>query len=177
MVERIIEDVSALIEAYCGRQFKSRDYTNEDHDGNGLTLVYPNHFPIISVDSVYDDVNRAFESASLIDAADYVFYEDEGRIQLVGGSTGVALTSTGFTKGFRNIRINYTAGYAVIPFDLRMIATEILVKKYKTYENRTVGHLNVNVGNQTIGLTLSDILPEHKAILDANYRSRNVISK
>lgn len=169
-VSRLINDISGLVEAYCDRQLKARDYTNEDYDGLGTEELYLNHYPVNSVTSIYDDANRDFTSSSLVDSDDYVFY-DEGRVVLIAVTT--TLTSTGFTMGYKNIRVSYNAGYATIPADLRMIVSEILIKKFKAYGDRTIGYTGISIGGQNISMTLGDLLPEHKMILDAKYRRKD----
>jgi hypothetical protein len=173
IIVRLIDDVSSAIETFCDRQFKSRDYTNEDYDGDGSNVIYTKEYPINSISSLYDDPDRNFTSSYLIDPSNYVFYSEEGKIQLITttGSSGMLLGN--FSRGAKNIRINYNAGYDAIPYDLRMIATEITVKKLQTYSTRNIGVNSVTTQGETMNIALNDILPEHRELLKMKYKKIN----
>ncbi|MAH51233.1 hypothetical protein CMI37_35780 [Candidatus Pacearchaeota archaeon] len=48
LIEQIIDAATAEIENICGRQFKSRDYT-EEYDGQGGQYHYPDNWPVSKV--------------------------------------------------------------------------------------------------------------------------------
>ena len=77
-----------------------------------------------------------------------------------------------FARGIRNIKISYIAGYTAIPYDLKMIASEIMTKKFKNVMDRRVGMISVGSAGETTTLHLGDMLPEHRMLLDGKYRSR-----
>jgi len=169
LIERLIDRTTSLLESYCDRKFKARDYTNEEYDGDGTDYLLLDNYPVNSVDSLYDDTTRVFNSSSLVDEDNYVIYSEEGKIGVVSitGSPGFYAQ---FSEGKRNIRITYNAGYSSMPDDLKMIALEILIKKFQTYDSRRVGILSVGVHGDALTINLGDILPEHREILDRKYR-------
>ena len=110
LIGELIDGVTDSIQSDTKRKFKQATYTNEDYNGNGTRILILKNYPIISVASLYDDVNRDFGASTLIAAADYIVWKDEGEIELVEEK---------FTTGVGNVRITYDAGFAVIPQDLR----------------------------------------------------------
>lgn len=164
----LINGVTGMIEAFCDRQFVARDYTAEYHDGDGCSDLYTDHFPINSVTSLYDDTARAWGADSLISSDSYVIYEQEGRIALIGSVSSFLYES--FQLGNLNIKINYNAGYVTVPYDLKQIAFEIIMKKFKTFADHSVGINSRTQHGETITLNLNDILPEHRDILVRKYR-------
>jgi hypothetical protein len=168
----LISDVSSILETYCGRHFTAADYT-EYQDGNLNDEILTDEWPINSVTSIYDDPDRTFSSSSLVNADDYVFYPDEGIIRLLISGTIVGRNfQTVFSIGHRNVKIVYNAGYTTIPGDLKMIASEIITKKFKSYTDRRVGMTNVSSNGENMSFAINDILPDHKLILDMKYRER-----
>ena len=171
-IDTYCNNVTSILETYCDRRFKSREYI-EYYDGNGSDEFVVEQIPITSITSIYDDIGRLFEETSLIASTDYVYYEKDGRVVLVNGnnSSGYYIN---FSKGRQNIKITYTSGYVLIPNDLKMIATEIIIKKIQTMDSRRVGATSVTNHGDSIGINLSDILPEHKMLLDTQYRKKSM---
>ena len=168
----LIEDVSSMIETYCGRHFEADDYT-EYQDGLGEDYILTDEWPINSITSIYDDPDREFSSSSLVDATYYTYYPYEGKISLVatGAIIGVNLYTI-FSRGQRSIKITYNAGYTAIPGELKMIASEILMKKFKNSIDKRIGMTSISSSGESLSYTLNDILPEHKMLLNAKYRNR-----
>lgn len=101
----LINEASLYILKYCARDsFKYKTVSNEIHDGFGDDYLYTDYAPIISITSLYDDVNRDFDSATLVDSDDY---------EIKNAETGlVRLYSTTFSEAKSSIQISYTAGYS-----------------------------------------------------------------
>lgn len=171
LINMLTTGVSQMLETYCSRKFKSRDYTNEYHDGEGDVYMLTDEFPINSVASLYDDVDRLFDSNSLIDSTDYVIYKDIGKIQLINGSTTVFANGI-FSTGEQNVKITYNAGYDAIPYDLKLIAGEVLSKKFKAFRDRRFGMSTLTSAGENMSIELKDILPDHRMILNVKYRKR-----
>lgn len=100
----IIAQASDEIERYCGRLLRVRTYTDERYDGNGTRVLYLEQFPIIAINSIYEEQNGV---KTLIPATDYHIFRDAGKILLLID----AKVRTIFTVGMANIIVNYTAGY------------------------------------------------------------------
>jgi len=114
LLEMLINQASVAIETFCGRQFVARSYT-EYHSGHGLTYIYVDHPPINSITSIYDDIDRAFGSETVVCTTYYTTdgkYADEGRIQLWQGKSN-------FGAGIMNVKVTYNGGWATVPKDIQ----------------------------------------------------------
>lgn len=168
----LIEDVSSILETYCGRHFSAADYV-EYQDGTGEDYFLTDEWPINSITSIYDDPDRDFTSSSLVDPTYYTYYPEEGKVHLVatGAVIGVNLYTV-FSTAKRNIKITYNAGYTNIPSELKMIASEIMMKKFKNIQDKRTGMTSIGSAGETMSFHLNDLLPDHKMILNAKYRLR-----
>jgi len=108
VLAQLIAAASAAIERYCGRRFGPGRYT-EYHDGRGSVWLVLDERPVQEVHDLRDDPARQFGAASVIPPADYALYAEDGIVRRLQGV---------FHAGHRNVRIDYSAGYDVIPADL-----------------------------------------------------------
>ena len=169
-VSKAVED---FVDSYCMRPLEARTYFNHfDYsimDGQGTSWIYLPIFPVSYVSSVYVDNDRDFASSALI-ASDDIFFYSNGKVVSEGGY---------FTRGRRNVRIDYTAGYAPvvggthnsaistypIPLDLKQVLIEMAVDVYK--EGATAIH---TVESQTGEIKMIQMLSK-------NSFWRNVLNK
>ena len=80
-------------------------------------------YPITAIASVYDDTDRVYGADTAIDVDDLIWGEHNGV------SPGVIEYDKGvFTKGRKNIKITYTAGYSAndMPEDLKMAVMKLV---------------------------------------------------
>lgn len=116
ILEGLINAVSNLIENFCKRSFIENTYTDEEYDGTGTSNLMLNTFPVSSVTSIkIDDV--------VVDSTEYKVRKDSGIV--------VRLNST-WPKDVLNIKVSYTAGYAIIPADVELAAKHLVMFFYKT---------------------------------------------
>lgn len=97
----LIQSASDDIERYTNRKLRARQFT-EYQRGQYTKRIYTHQYPILTVISVHDDLERDFELTSLIDSNDYFINSENGMIELVNGY---------FQRGVGNIKIVYTAGF------------------------------------------------------------------
>ena len=114
-LESLISIASADIESYTNRQLRVRTYgvnglDAEYHNGDGSNKLYAKQYPIMSVTSVHDDVDRDFDSTTLKTATEYMVWKDEGIIQLLSD----AVNGSTFSTGIANLQLKYTAGYGTL---------------------------------------------------------------
>jgi hypothetical protein len=115
--------VSKLVENYCNRTFL--DYYGSpgvtewyDAKTNLVTLL---HFPVVQVNSVYISVDGG-KTQTLIeeDESDYEGYY----VDLVNGQVRTQIDTyyflTYYNTSYRSLEINYNAGYAATPDDLKL---------------------------------------------------------
>jgi uncharacterized phiE125 gp8 family phage protein len=124
LLTNLITRMEAFIERYCDRPFAQTTYTDEKYDGeyNNGGLLLLNHWPLISVASLYDDLDCDYTSSTLIDSDDYLTYLDEGIIRLKNGVE--------FNEGDQNIKITYDAGVTSVPADLEQATIEMVAEKF-----------------------------------------------
>ncbi|HNX82476.1 MAG TPA: phage head-tail connector protein [Candidatus Omnitrophota bacterium] len=128
----LIARVTDEAETYCRRKFADATYT-EKYDGNGCQSMQLKQYPITSITSVHDDLDRAFLSDTLIDSDDYVFDAESGILTLDWSI---------FSRGVQNIQVVYNAGYTTMPQDLEQAAIMLVSSYYLAFKaaiNATVG--------------------------------------
>jgi uncharacterized phiE125 gp8 family phage protein len=120
-LENLINASFASLESYIGQSLKAATYT-EFFDGDGTDEVLLNNYPVVAITSIHDDIDRAFGSDTLIDAADYTFYsnknENIGRVRLLNGLA--------FSPGIQNVKVIYLAGYVTVPYDAEQACVELV---------------------------------------------------
>lgn len=152
----LIFTTSSIIETYVDRQFLTRTYTNEIQDGDGTNIIITKQWPINTFTSLYVDSNRLFEDTALRDSTTYV----------VNSENGIIILDEEVYKGNGNIQLTYNAGFETTPGDIQSIAFEIVLQKFQSYADRTVGFSSKSQRDVNFGMSLGDILPDHKIILN-----------
>jgi len=105
----ILNAAFAMACNYIGRDLNALDYT-EYYNGDGSQFLLLKKFPVNSIASIYDDIDRTFATESLIDSQDYFLDANTGMVTLFQEAAA-------FSVGFGNIKITYNAGYTSIPYD------------------------------------------------------------
>ena len=160
LIKELINYKTQEIHNYCGVvQFKSRQYT-ERYDGIYSDKLFVNKTPIISISSIYDDVDWNFTSDTLIDSSNYVIDTSKKYIQLKPGYI--------FNCGSQNIKIIYTAGYETIPNDIKLVCIKEVTREFRRRINFDVSAVTLNDGN--ISYVEKGLLKSSKDILD-KYRT------
>jgi hypothetical protein len=113
LLNRLIDWATDFIHSYCGRTFPQGSY-DEYYDGDGTDTLLSHQFPIVSVNSLEVD-------GTVKDSTSFVLYAPLGIIRLKSGV---------FPRGKKNVRLQYTAGYATIPKDLEQASIELVALKY-----------------------------------------------
>ena len=126
------ESVEQSIINYCETDFETHVITNEMHDGLGADVIVPKYFPILSVQSIVFGVDAAGAGGSEQDSDNY--YYDATGIML---RKGIVTTPRG--RGY--IRVDYTAGYASIPSDVKMVVYQSVKAEYQR-QNRNNEDIN-----------------------------------
>lgn len=146
--------IEAFVASFTNRQLLAQTYTQDfDYsylDGNGKPWIYLPVYPVSYVSDVRIDNDHEFGSGSVLASADF-YWESSGKLISKAGY---------FTRGRRNVRVDYTAGYAPIvggthaaavssyplPYDLRQTMIEMCVESFK--EGITAVHTVQNVAQQ-----------------------------
>lgn len=145
ILNELIIEAEALVEAYCKRTFSVNQYT-ENH--TIMHKIFPHNYPIISVDTIErydinltstDQYTPAFTTdykviGNYIELLDPVFLDITEKLQY-------------FNKEKSSVKITYTAGYdeSSIPGDLQVAGTLVVV--YLFNRLGTEGMSNEKVGD------------------------------
>ena len=108
LIIRKINQSTRVIENYCGRRFKSADYT-EYYDGIGGSELELRNRPVNSIASLSArNVITNENSFELADTEDYFIDESAGIIEFLGSFNGL----------YDSWKVIYSAGYDTIPEDV-----------------------------------------------------------
>lgn len=130
MVELLINGFSQEIEAFTQRKLKSQVITETKH-GRGTNLILLREWPVTAVSELRIDGGSLFtDPATIVDSADYTIADDGNSLLLIGGT---------YPRGYNNIRITYTAGYATVPSDLEQACLDLCFWRYRTRESGDIG--------------------------------------
>jgi Phage gp6-like head-tail connector protein len=159
LLTRMITAASAFIQIYINRTFMQQSYTDVI-DGFGGKQVQTQNYPIQSVSSVTVD-------GLVIPAAPAAALRVSGWQGYVFDNFQISLQGYCFTNGFQNIVIAYTAGYAVIPFDIAQACIEMISLRYK--ERDRIGFVSKSIGGEMVTFSVKD-MPASTATLLLQYR-------
>ena len=134
--ELVIQAVEKFVDNWTNRRLQAFHYkTNPDYcylDGPGTSWLYLPQYPVSWIGTIYVDAEREWDSASAIGSADLVVYWKEGKIYS---------EEMGFSKGHRNINVEYIAGYGTseagvsssypLPPDLKLVILEMASEALK----------------------------------------------
>jgi hypothetical protein len=168
LLDSLILRFDRIGSSYCGfptasnlSTFENNTYTHY-FDGDGSDRLQLRVVPANTITSVHVDVDRKYDSDSLVAASDYELFTDEGLLLLKTESD-----QGSFSTGYRSVKVVYTAGFTTIP-DAIVHACGIQVNHW--YMNRdTIGKSNISQGGSTIEVENLSLLAEVKHAL-APYR-------
>lgn len=166
LVKFWINSATDELERECDRQLASRLVTNEYQDGRGQNIILLRQFPVTAISELRIDGKSEFTDAStLIPATDYALTDDAQSVVFKRGY---------FPKGYRNIRVTYTAGYTTIPADL-MNATLWLVHWYHHIRNAAdIGRVSKSKEGETV--SWSQKAPDYVKDTIARYKRTEFVS-
>jgi hypothetical protein len=163
-IDLLIPKVSELVKTICRRTFV--DYVDDakvEHFEGGVKYVIPAEFPILSVSSF--EVSKDFGSTytTLTEFVDYAVGKQDNYIYNILGD---------FVYLVNGYRVTYTAGYEVLPEDLKLAVLDLISYYIK---NDMAIHSPKAPGTNSVQIeyVTTTSLPAHiKRVLDlytANY--------
>ena len=135
----LIPAIEEFCDSWTNRRLEAARYLTDPMycylDGEGTRFIYAPQYPVSYVSSAHVDNEREFGASTQISADDLILYAN-GKIYSEGEV---------FTRGRRNVLLDYTAGYAPlvggthntsvstypIPSDLRQVMIEMTVMGFK----------------------------------------------
>ena len=181
-LETFIDQVSAWVEDYCGRNIVVQSHSNEVHDGDGTPYLFPLHFPVtqLSTATTPTDANKLAAVQYRVDV-DSTWTDIEtsvNHIFLDSRKPYVELYDTVFPLGRQNVRISYKSGFTGVDLDpVKRVVLEMVQIAWGHHRggNDTLGKDSRGEGGATGAFSTSyrDMKPEWKDVLD-RYRVRRV---
>jgi hypothetical protein len=119
---------------------------NENYDGNDSDRLLPHFYPIISVASVSVDGVAISQATSAVMAG------------FLWSSRIIYLRGFRFCRGVQNVALIYTAGYSIVPLDLKQAAIEAFALAYR--QRVHIGEKSNSMGGQvTVSFDMSNVPP------------------
>ena len=152
-------DVTAAMISSLGRAILTASYTDY-LDGKGTDTVMTKRYPITAVASVLMD-DAAVSIAGNSQAWGYQF-DDHALIMM----------NDVWTKGRRNVKVTYTAGYAAVPADLIQACTRQAAYIYRAQPREGVRSAVLPQG-ENVTYVVDEWLPAVETVLE-RYRFRGL---
>lgn len=157
-LERYINAASWFCNNYTHRKLKSRDLT-EYYNGDGTNVLLMNNYPVTAITHVYDDLDRDYESDTEIDSDDLVYMPD-------GLACKIVYDGGVFSKGIKNIKVEYTAGYETIPWDLYQACCELVAYYWKNTEEGRFGLISQQLADGSVRIETTTVPKSVRQVLD-----------
>ena len=153
-LSRMVTAVSNYIQSWLNRSFAVASYTDILNGTGGNQLVF-HEYPVISVSSMTISGNIIPASPDGIQPG-YVF-----------DARGIYLIGYQLTKGIKNVRITYSAGYATVPPEIEQACIELIALRYR--ERSRIGEVSKSIGGEVVSFSQKDFPEGVKTILN-NYK-------
>lgn len=166
MVELFINAASQDIEDYCNRKFKSQSHV-EYHHGRHSNMILLDQFPVTSITELRIDADSVFtDPDTLIDSTSYALGDYKNTLILIDGSV--------FQKGYHNIRVTYTAGFATIPSNLQMACLWFVMWYHRMREGQNIGRASKSKDGESA--QWAQVAPPYIMAVLNNYKKSEVPS-
>lgn len=156
LLTNLIARVTRIFEAWCDRRFAQAAY-QEIHDGSGRDYLMLRNDPSTLLSAVYESRDQVWDATTQIALANLILDKDISRVILKSGV---------FAEGRQNVRVDHTAGYAIIPADVEQLAIEMVSRTFQNRKDLNVVSLSLKDGSVTkrlasrfAGELLEDLAP------------------
>lgn len=165
-IKSIIPKVSQLVKTYCRRTFV--DFVNdakvETFTGGGC--LAPSEFPLLSVSSVEYSLDYGKTYVALVEFTDYAINTSADTIVPISTDSTFPILINGY-------KVSYTAGYEVLPEDLKLAVMDLVTYYLK---NDMAVKSSRDAGSNTVQIEYitRNTLPSHIArVLDMYLANAN----
>jgi hypothetical protein len=155
LLTRMVSALSGFVQKYINRTIASASYTDVI-DGIGQSRGQFANYPVTAVASISVQ-DQTIQPANSTTSYGYVW-----------SSTQWALQSVCVPRGFGNVVVNYTAGFATTPLDLEQAVIEVLGLRYK--ERDRIGYVSKSLAGETVTFSLKDMPASTQTLLDSYKR-------
>ncbi len=173
-LSRLITSCSQLFLSLANRSTFIPTLCSETRNGNGANVIVPYNWPLLSVASVTANGVAVPPSPDGVRAG---WVNDRYQIMLIGGGAFPrfpALMPYSFPRGFQNVVLVYTYGFAAIPFDVSQAVIELVAQKYRRAQHVDQDSQALPSGGGTVSFSRKDIPPEVQTVID-QYRIKGII--
>lgn len=160
LLQMLVSGASEAIARYLQRELASGAREQVTNGAGGIVTTL-REWPVTAVASVSVDGIAIPESTA---EGEPGFTFDEIAVYLRGHYR--------FTRGVRNVRIGYTAGYATIPADVKLACAEIVTLRHK--ERDWIGIASKGLAGETVSFTQYEMPLAARQVLD---RYRRVFAR
>jgi hypothetical protein len=164
-----IEWATYYIDLYCNCIFREKTVTEKyDINKSGQSVLFLDHFPIVSVTSITND-------GEVMDTDDYLIYNEEGIIKLADDFVGNIYNVGAFVYGRQKLVVIYKYGRSAVPDEIEWAATVIASQiaftslvntgeiKFGNVTEEKIGEYSYKEGNQS---SIKDDVYEAQKIAD-----------
>lgn len=151
----LITQCSMQVENYVQRPLDSVQRT-EYYDGTSSDQLITSQYPVTAISLVEVNGSAVVAAATPMQAG---WWLDNHGVILTGGLR--------FTRGRRNVKVTYTAGYATVPPDLELVAQKMITNTYKGRD--WIGYSSKTLATENIQFKDEFDKPAQKSVLN-NYR-------
>ena len=157
LIDSLLAPASAIIEAYCKRTFAQTTYC-EVYDGPGGYELMVDNSPIISVTKLSQDIDiEAGTYDELITASEMLVHKSTGIIEVFNET---------FIKAHKNIYIEYVAGFASVPEDIKSVCMDLIAKKYHDTKDGRFGVVSKSTLGNNAQFNFMDLSDFNKEVLN-----------
>lgn len=164
IVQSLITAFSALISNYCNRNFVGIKSYSEIRNGSGTDELVVANVPLVAVQSL--TVDTVAVPAQTADGSPGYFIVPDSDQQF--GQSTIALYGYCLSRGRRNVRITYTAGWPTIPVDIAQACVECVQSAYKRTD-RGPDQISIVIQGQNISWSQKDFPATVKTTLQQYY--------
>jgi hypothetical protein len=151
LLTRLVTAASQFIQTWLGRQISLQTYT-EQRDGTGGRLLAFANVPVTAVTSL------------VIDGVPIPQAPDTQSPGFVFSASMLYLQGYRLTRGFQNVAVVYTAGFASTPSEIEQACIELVALRYK--ERDRIGHVSKSVSGETVSFVQKDMPPDVETVLE-----------
>lgn len=155
MLGRLITSCSGFMQAWMNNPIIQASYT-EFYNGNGKTAQFLRNGPVTAVAAVtINGVTVPLAPALTPGASQGTgFSFDDLQVYLTGWE---------FCRGYRNVQVTYTAGYATVPFELAQGCIEVVADKFQ--KRTRIGQVSKTLNGEVVAFSLKDVPAEVLTIM------------
>jgi len=150
MLSRLITACSQFMQRVISRDLLSQSYS-EVYNGVGMNRMAMPNYPVTAIASVTVD-GQTIPASTGPTVNGYV---TDGELLYLRGYS--------FTRGFQNVAVSYTAGFASIPEDLAQACIEVVSTRYR--ERAWIGKSSQAIGAETTTYSMKDMPSDVRTLL------------